>query len=125
DGALSLAQFAPVRYDDPVLRSFAAEKVDIRADAALTGSQAKVELVLADGATLSAHCAHPLGAFENPLSRAQVEQKFRLYAAGLLPDPAAEEVIDAVNRLEHFGSVRRLLMLLRTSPQARAMGAAE
>jgi 2-methylcitrate dehydratase PrpD len=125
DGALSLAQFAPVRYDDPVLRSFAAEKVDIRADAALTGSQAKVELVLADGATLSAHCAHPLGAFENPLSRAQVEQKFRLYAAGLLPDPAAEEVIDAVNRLEHFGSVRRLLRLLRASPQARAIAAAE
>src|SRR5215471_16887359 len=77
DGALSLAQFAPARYDDPVLRAFAAEKVAIRADAALAGSQAKVELVLADGATLSAHCAHPLGAFENPLSRAQIEQKFR------------------------------------------------
>jgi hypothetical protein len=42
-----------------------------------------------------------------------------------LPGPAAEEVIDAVSRLEHFASVRRLLTLLRTSPQARAMAAAE
>ena len=125
DGSLSLAQFAPARYDDPVLRAFAAEKVAIHADATLTGSQAKVELALADGATLSAHCTHPLGAFENPLSRAQIEQKFRLYADGILPDAAIEEVIDAINRLEDFGSIRRLMSLLRASSGARAMAAAE
>jgi 2-methylcitrate dehydratase PrpD len=125
DGALSLAQFAPARYDDPALRSFAAEKVDVRPDPALTGSQAKVELVLADGATVAAHCAQPLGDFENPLSRAEVEQKFRRYATGLLPDAVIEEVIAAVNRLEDFGSVRQLMSLLRASPRARAMAAAE
>src|SRR5262249_8555103 len=93
DGALSLAQFTPARYDDPTLRAFAAEKVEIRADAALSGSQAKADLILNDGAILSAHCEHPLGAFENPLSRAQVEQKFRLYAGGMLTDARIEEVI--------------------------------
>jgi 2-methylcitrate dehydratase PrpD len=41
DRALTLAQFTPARYDDPALRSFAAEKVAVRADAALTGSQAQ------------------------------------------------------------------------------------
>jgi aconitate decarboxylase len=125
DGALSLAQFTPARYDDPALRSFAKEKVEIRADAALSGSQAKVDVTLRDGATLSAHCEHPLGAFENPLSRAQVEQKFRLYAAGVLPDVRIEEVIDAVNRLESFDSVRELMALLRAAPRTRAMAAAE
>jgi 2-methylcitrate dehydratase PrpD len=125
DGALSLAQFIPARYDDPALRNFAAEKVEIRADPALSGSQAKVDLILTDGATLSAFCEHPLGAFENPLACVQVEQKFRLYAAGLLPDARIEGVIDAVNRLEAFGSVRELTALLRVSPQTRAMAAAE
>jgi 2-methylcitrate dehydratase PrpD len=125
DRSLSLAQFTPARYDDPALRSFAEKTVEIHADAALSGSQAKVDLVLTDGARLSAHCEHPLGAFENPLSRTQVEQKFRLYAAGLLPDARIEEVVDAVNRLEVFGSVRELMALLRAAPQASAMAAAE
>jgi hypothetical protein len=54
-----------------------------------------------------------------------VEQKFRLYAAGLMPDAAIEQVIDAVNRLEAFGSVRELMALLRAAPPTRAMAAAE
>jgi aconitate decarboxylase len=125
DGALSLAQFTPARYDDPALRSFAKEKVEIRADAAPGGSQAKVDVILSDGASLSAHCEHPLGAFQNPLSRAQVEQKFRLYAASVLPDARIKEIIDAVNRLETFDSARELMALLRAAPRTRAMAAAE
>jgi 2-methylcitrate dehydratase PrpD len=74
---------------------------------------------------LSAHCEHPLGAFENPLSRTQVEQKFRLYAADLLSQAHIEEAIDAVNRLEALGSVRELMSLLRAGPRTRAMAAAE
>ena len=84
-----------------------------------------MDLVLTDGATLSAFCEHPLGAFENPLSRAQVEQKFRLYGAGVLAGGQIEEVIDAVNRLDAFGSVRGLMALLRASPRPRAIAAAE
>jgi 2-methylcitrate dehydratase PrpD len=125
DRALTLAQFTAARYDDPVLRAFAAEKVELRADPALTGSQAKVELILGDGARVSTRCEHPLGAFENPLSRAQVEEKFRLYAAGVLPDERISEVTDAVNRLEAFGSARALVTLLRISARPRAMAAAE
>ncbi len=125
DGALSLAQFTPARYDDPALRRFAKEKVEIRADAALSGSQAKVDIILSDGARVSAHCEDPLGAYENPLSRAQVEQKFRLCGANMLPDARIEDVIDAVNRLETFVSVRELMALLRAAPQTRAMAAAE
>jgi 2-methylcitrate dehydratase PrpD len=123
DRALTLAQFEPQRYDDPKLRSFAAEKVEVRADAAVTGSQAKVDIAMDDGATLSAQCEHPLGSRENPLSRAQVEQKFRTYAAGVLPDAHVADVIEAVNALEDFGSVRKLMDLLRAP--LRAMAAAE
>ncbi len=125
DRALTLAQFEPDRYNDPRLRSFAADKVEVHADPAITGSQAKVDVVMDDGATLSARCEYPLGSAENPLSRAQIEQKFRLYADGVLPDANIAAVLDAVDRLEQFGTVRNLMDLLRGIPRARAMAAAE
>ena len=89
----------------------------------MSGSQAVVEIELADGATLSARCEHPLGAFENPVSRARIAQKFRTYAQNFLPDAHVADVIAAVERLEDFGSVRRLMDALRVVP--RAMAAAE
>ncbi len=126
DRALAMAQFEPRRYDDPKLRAFAAEKIEVSPDAAIAGSQAKVDIAMTDGSVLSARCEHPLGAFENPLSRAQVEQKFRTYAAGVLPDTHVSDVIQAVNRLEDFGSVRELMDLLRAATVApHAMAAAE
>jgi len=123
DRALTLAQFEPERYDDATLRRFAAEQVDVRADAAITGSQAKIDVTMDDGSTLSAACEHPLGSPENPLTRAQIEQKFRTYAQGVLPEAHIAQLIDAVNGLESFGSVRSLMDLLRAP--ARAMAAAE
>jgi len=123
DRALTLAQFEPERYDDATLRRFAAEQVDVRADAAITGSQAKIDVTMDDGSTLSAACEHPLGSPENPLTRAQIEQKFRTYAQGVLPEAHIAQLIDAVNGLESFGSVRSLMALLRAP--ARAMAAAE
>jgi 2-methylcitrate dehydratase PrpD len=125
DGALTLAQFARARYDDPVLRAFASEKVDVHPEASVAGSQARVEVIMNDGTRHAARCDHPLGSFENPLSRAQVEQKFRTYAAGVLAESHIEDVIEAVGRLETFGSARKLMDLLRAPPRARAMAAAE
>jgi 2-methylcitrate dehydratase PrpD len=116
DRALTLAQFEPARYDDPKVRRFAQEQVDIRPDPALTGSQAVVEIELAGGATLRARCDHPRGSLENPLSRAQVEDKFRTYATERLPAARVEKVIDAVNGLEDLGSVAGLMDLLRQGP---------
>ena len=120
DGALTLAQFEPARYDDPKLRRFAAEQVEVRADPSITGSQAAVEIETVDGARLTARCEHPLGSFENPLSRAQIEHKFRTYAKGLLPDAHIADVIGAIERLEELGSVRRLMDLLRAPKPAMA-----
>jgi 2-methylcitrate dehydratase PrpD len=123
DRALTQAQFEPARYDDPKLRAFAAKQVEVGAEPSIGGSQAIVDIDMADGKTLSARCEHPLGSFENPVSRAQIEQKFRTYAQGFLPDAHIADVIGTVERLEDFGSVRRLMDLLRVVP--RAMAAAE
>lgn len=113
DRELSLAQFEPARYDDPVLRRFAAEQVEVTADPALTGVQAVVEAHTTDGKTLSVRCDHPRGSAENPLTRAQVEAKFRTYAKARLPAASVDAVIDAVTRIEDFGSTRTLMEFLR------------
>jgi 2-methylcitrate dehydratase PrpD len=118
DRALTLDQFEPGRYDDPHLRRFAEHKVEIAVDAALSGAEAVVEITTLAGKTLSARCDHPRGSFANPLARAEIEGKFRTYAKARLPSSRIEEVIDAVNRLEHLPSARSLIDLLR-QPAAR------
>jgi 2-methylcitrate dehydratase PrpD len=120
DKALTLAQFEPSRYDDEKLRRFAAERVEVRADGAVGGSQAQVEVETTDGATLAARCEHPLGSYENPLSRAQIEEKFGAYAKGVLSDAEIANVISSVNGLEHLASARSLMDHLRGAPRAIA-----
>jgi 2-methylcitrate dehydratase PrpD len=117
DRKLTLAQFEPARYDDPVLRRSAAEQVDVQPDATLTGVQAVVEIEMLDGKTLSARCDHPRGSAENPLSRAQIESKLRTYADGVLSPAHVDQVVGAVSRLEDLGSVRNLMDMLRAPPQ--------
>jgi 2-methylcitrate dehydratase PrpD len=120
DRALTLAQFAPDRYDDETLRRFAAERVEVFADGSVTGSQAYVEVETAEGARFSARCEHPLGSYEHPLSRAQIEKKFATYAKGVLPDSGITAVIDSIDHLERLASVRGLMALLRSAPKAIA-----
>jgi 2-methylcitrate dehydratase PrpD len=121
DRELTLTQFEPARYDDPKLRRAAVELVEVIADPALKGHNCVVEVDLADGRKLTARCEHPRGAYENPLSRAQIEAKFRTYAKGTISETQAEAVVAAVSRLESLGSVRELMDLLRSAPQkARA-----
>jgi 2-methylcitrate dehydratase PrpD len=124
DRALTLAQFEPARYEDPALRRFAAERVEMRVDDSLAGVQAVVEAELADGSRVSARCEHPRGAPENPLAREEIEEKFRLYAKGRLPAARIEEAIAAVARLEELGSVARLMDLLRQAQPAALSDAA-
>jgi 2-methylcitrate dehydratase PrpD len=124
DRALTLSQFEPARYEDPKLKRFAAEHVEMRADPSLTGVQAVVEAQLADGSTLEVRCEHPRGSYENPLSHDQVADKFRTYARPRLSEARIEEVIIAVSRLEELKSVRRLTEILRTGSQGALSTAA-
>jgi 2-methylcitrate dehydratase PrpD len=124
DGALTLDQFEGARYDDPGMRRAAAEQVEMRADPALTGVEAVVEIELTDGNRLTARCAHPRGSPENPLSRGEIENKFRSYAAPVLSAAAITATIEAVDDLENLASVRKLMDLLRPAPRRTSLAAA-
>jgi 2-methylcitrate dehydratase PrpD len=120
DRDLALAQFEPARYNDPALVRFAAGQVEVKIDPALSGVQSVVEAELADGKTLSVRCEHPRGSPENRLTRAQIEEKFRTYARGVLPPAHVEEVVSTVARLEDLKSARRLMDILRAGDPQRA-----
>jgi 2-methylcitrate dehydratase PrpD len=120
DRALTLAQFEPARYNDPKLARFAAEQVEVRIDPALSGVQSIVEAETAGGKTVTARCEHPRGAPENPLSRAEIEEKFRSYGKAVLPQANIEEAIVSIARLEELKSVGRLMEILRTGGETRA-----
>ena len=114
DRALSLAQFEPGRYNDPKLARFAAEQVEIASDPSLSGVQARVEAQTTDGSSVTVRCDQPKGAPERPLTRAEVEGKFRTYAKARLSADRVEEAIGLVSRLEHLPSTRSLIDILRT-----------
>jgi 2-methylcitrate dehydratase PrpD len=118
DQELTLAQFEPARYDDPSIRRAAAEQIEIRADPALIGVQAEVEII-SEGTTLTASCEHPRGSAENPLSRVQIEGKFRTYAEGVLPPSAIAATLETVDDLENLGSVRQLMDMIQAATPRR------
>ena len=113
DRALTLDQFEPGCYDDPVLRRFAAERVTVAADDSLAGGQCIASVRTNDARTLTARCGHPLGAPENPMTRGQVEEKFRTYAARRLTPSRADAVIETVAGLADLPDTRALCDLLR------------
>ena len=118
DRELTLAQFEPARYNDPKLKSFAADKVEVRADASLKEVQTIVEADMADGKTVKVRSDVPRGAPENRLTRAQIEAKFRTYAKPTMSSARIDEVIGMVSKLEELGSVRKLMDVLRTDSAA-------
>ena len=107
DRALWMEQFE--RYDDSKLCDFAKERIELIADPALTAEQARVEAHLRDGRVLSAECKASKGTPENPLTRAEIEAKFRRAAAGLLAETQVRAVLDATAHLEDLKSVRPLM----------------
>jgi 2-methylcitrate dehydratase PrpD len=113
DRDLSLHQFEPERYEAPELVRFAAERVSTVLDPGLSGPAATVEVILSNGTTFTARCTHTRGSPENPLTTAQVEAKFRRYAAPRLSAAQVEAVIQAVAGLEQVASVRDLMRQLR------------
>ncbi len=109
----------PALSDETILRlSRATELVDDPRWSALFPAErwAEVEIVLRDGRTLSSEPAVARGSAENPLSDAEVSEKFHalMQAGGVGERAAAIEAI--VMALEEHGSIRDLLKLIQAAP---------
>lgn len=112
DRQLWMEQFE--RYSDPGLQHFAKERVELLGDASLSAEQAIVEAQLKDGSVVRAHCKASKGTPENPLTRAEIEEKFRKAAGDRLARSNIATVLDTLCHLEDLKSVGTMMNALRT-----------
>ncbi len=91
----------------------------MRPEPGLAPGEATVEITMRNGDAFNGRCDHPLGTSENPLSHAQVADKFRACAADMLASDRIDEVAAMVAELETLEDARKLLAILG-GPAGRA-----
>ncbi|MGE0153800.1 MAG: MmgE/PrpD family protein [Reyranellaceae bacterium] len=110
-GHLDVSDIQPPAVLDPAVMPMV-ERVEMRVDRSLNGKLAPVtvEIATRDGRNFREHVPHLPGAPEAPLSRAEVEAKFRSCAAlGVDPLDAqrAQRLIERVDAVETLPDMRR------------------
>src|SRR5258708_3987687 len=84
-----------------------------------------VNITTIDGRKLSKQLDYPKGDPRNPLSDAEIEEKFRALAEGVLSAKAQDKLIDAIWNLEQCRSVAKLMALMKADvnkkPKAKAI----
>ncbi len=113
DGKIDLGTFAPRRLLDPKMREFMA-RIEVREDPSLTAAYPgrianRVTLKLKDGRRLSKTVDDPKGHTTNPMTKEQVEAKFRGLTKRFLPDRQVERIIENVWSIDRRSDVSGLV----------------
>jgi 2-methylcitrate dehydratase PrpD len=117
DRRCEASQFHSERLRDPVLNKFITEAVRAHSDTSLGVDDARVSVRGRDGRTLVSKSAYAKGDPRAPLSRQEIEAKFRRSAEGLMEDAEVERAIQMLGDLAKLRSVSDLCTVL--SPPAR------
>lgn len=117
DGTLSEASFSPERLSDPRIRDLMA-RMTIREDAAFTAAHpaswwCRIEVVTRTGARKSVQTEYFKGHARNPLSDAELEQKFRQLTECYLDAKRASQILDALWRIDAITDVSEVIDLLK------------
>jgi 2-methylcitrate dehydratase PrpD len=92
-------------------------RIELRGDdtlsAAMPSRQGIVEIRLRDGRELRHHTRAVRGTAENPMTRAEVDEKSYELMASVIGNGRARKLCDIVWKLEKVGDVRELRPLLR------------
>lgn len=102
------ADFDDASVQRPELQACLA-RVQPRADASLSPSQARTRVVLRDGQVLEQAIQAPRGDPLNPMSDAELKAKFLGLAAPIVSQEQAERLADLCARLERLPDLRELL----------------
>ncbi len=111
DGAALPEQFNLRKANDPVIHALR-DKITVSEDPTLPRRAAVVTMSLTDGTTYQERIDHPTGTAENPLSDAQVEEKFRGLAQTVVPPDRVARATNLLWQFEKATDVRELLTLL-------------
>jgi 2-methylcitrate dehydratase len=129
DRQVTAVQFEMKKIMDPVIRA-QLKKVEVVADPEIEKvfpalQRVIVNLTATDGRTFRKQLDYPKGDSRNPLSDADVEEKFAALAQGVLSSGAQKRLKDAIWNLEKVGSVSNLMALMKADvrKQKRKKGA--
>ena len=64
---------------------------------------------------------YPKGDPRNPLTDAEIEEKFAALAEGVLSEKAQKKLMDAIWNLEKVGSVSKLMALMKADVRAKKL----
>jgi 2-methylcitrate dehydratase len=115
DGQVTLAQFDPRRFSDPALLDLVA-KVRVHRDAGLStrypaGIPNRITVTLADGRQLVREVEFPRGHARNPMTDAEVEQKFRSLVEPRYGKETAGKILARAWELEKIKSPEDIIRL--------------
>ena len=127
--AIAERQVTPVQFEmkkimDPTIRA-QLKKVEVVADPEIEKvfpalQRVIVNLTTSDGRTFTKQLDYPKGDPRNPLSDAEVEEKFAALAEGVLSEGAQKKLKDAIWNLEKVGSVSKLMALMKADVRKKA-----
>ena len=109
-GKAGLGEYSDETVNDPEVKRVR-EKVWASGDSSLTEDQARIDVDLADGRTVSVFVQESLGNLKRPMSNEQLEAKFRDQAGAVLPAVAIDRLIEqcwAIDQLEDVGEMVRV-----------------
>lgn len=117
DRQVTPAQFEMAKIMDPTIRA-QLKKVEVVADPEIEKvfpalQRVIVNITTADGRTLSKQLDYPKGDPRNPLTDAEIEEKYAALADGVLSQKAQKKLKDAIWSLEKLGSVSKLMALMK------------
>ncbi len=129
--AIAERQVTPVQFEmkkimDPTIRA-QLKKVEVVADPEIEKvfpalQRVVVNLTTTDGRTFTKQLDYPKGDPRNPLSDAEVEEKFAALAEGVLSEGAQKKLKNAIWNLEKIGSVSKLMALMKADVRKKAPG---
>jgi len=126
--ALAERQVTPVQFTmekimDPVIRA-QLKKVEVVADPEIEKvfpalQRVIVNITTTDGSVYSKQLDYPKGDPRNPLTDAEIEEKFYALAEGVLSEKAQKKLKEAIWNLEKLGSVSKLMALMKADVKAK------
>ena len=124
DRQVTPAQFAMKKIMDPTIRA-QLKKVEVIADPEIEKvfpalQRVIVNITTTDGRNFSEQLDYPKGDPRNPLSDAEIEEKFRALADGVLSAKAQDKLIDAIWNLEKCASVSKLMALMKADVKKKS-----
>jgi len=117
DGSISLATFEEARIRDPKLRPLM-NRIKVSENPEFTRAfpramMNRIEIVTRDGKRLVEQGQYPKGHLENPMTDAEVEQKFRALCRGSLGEKRSEALLETLWALERQDGLGKVFELAR------------